>query len=48
MKSRGRDSRIAIMPERLGLVILPVLRIADSPLYAVECRHRADYWYSCE
>ena len=26
------------MPERLGLIIL--LRIIDSPLYAVECHHR--------
>jgi hypothetical protein len=34
------------MPERLGLTILR--RITDSPIYAAECRHQADYWYSCE
>jgi hypothetical protein len=34
--------------ELLGLILLPVLRTADSPLYAVGCRHHADYWYSCE
>ena len=33
-----------MLPELLGLIML--LLITDSPLYAVECRHHADYWYS--
>ena len=35
-----------VIPELLVLTIL--LFITDSPLYAVEYRHRADYWYSYE
>jgi hypothetical protein len=34
------------MPERPGLTIL--LRITDGPVYAAECRHPADCWYSYE
>jgi hypothetical protein len=28
--------------------LIVLRRITDSPIYAAECRHHADYWYSGE